>query len=128
MMVKLGGNYLKIDKRISVIAKAADDKKAFDVTILDIKGLSSVADYFIILSGNTTRQAVSIGENIEDQMSKEGYDVFNKDGYNTGKWVLLDYGDILVHIFEKEERDYYDLERLWIDGRMIDVDDVLEEE
>lgn len=127
MMVKLGGNYLKIDKRISVIAKAADDKKAFDVTILDIKGLSSVADYFIILSGNTTRQAVSIGENIEDQMSKEGYDVFNKDGYNTGKWVLLDYGDILVHIFEKEERDYYDLERLWIDGRMIDIDDVLEE-
>lgn len=118
---------MKIDERISVIAKAADDKKAFDVTILDIKGLSSVADYYVILSGNTSRQAVSIGENIEEQMSKEGYDVFNKQGYNTGKWVLLDYGDILVHVFEKDEREYYDLERLWIDGRMIDIDDVLEE-
>lgn len=127
MILKLGGYYLKIDERISVIAKAADDKKAFDVTILDIKGLSSVADYYVILSGNTSRQAVSIGENIEEQMSKEGYDVFNKQGYNTGKWVLLDYGDILVHVFEKDEREYYDLERLWIDGRMIDIDDVLEE-
>lgn len=116
---------MDIDKNISIIANAGEDKKAFDIKILDLKGISSVADYFIIFSGNSTRQVMSIGEEIEDKMNKEGIEPINKEGYNTGRWVLLDYGDILVHVFEKDEREFYDLERLWIDSKVIDLDKVL---
>lgn len=117
---------MNIDKRISTIVKAGDDKKAFDINVLDLQGLSSVADYFIILSSSSSRQSISIGENIEEEMSKVGYEPLNKEGYNTGRWVLLDYGDILVHIFDKDEREFYDLERLWIDSKDIDIDELLD--
>lgn len=117
---------MNIDKRISTIVKAGDDKKAFDISVLDLKGLSSVSDYFIILSGGSSRQAISIGENIEDEMAKEGVEPLNKEGYNNGNWVLLDYGDILVHVFNKDEREFYDLERLWVDAKDIDIDKLLD--
>lgn len=113
---------MTIDRRISIIAEAGEDKKAFDIKILDVRGLSSVADYFVILSGNSTRQVVSIGEEIESKMSKEGYEPLNKDGYRTGEWVLLDYEDIIVHVFQKDEREFYNLERLWIDSKIIDIE------
>lgn len=119
---------MSLDERISVIVKAGEDKKAFDISVLDVKGLSSVADYFIILSGNSTRQVVSIGQEIEDKMTKDGQNPLNKDGYNTGRWILLDYEDIIVHVFEKDEREFYDLERLWIDSKTIDIEDILNEE
>lgn len=119
---------MNLDKRISVIAKAGEDKKAFDISVLDVRGLSSVADYFIILSGNSTRQVVSIAEEIEYKMTKEGENPLNKDGHNTGKWILLDYENIIVHVFEKDEREFYDLERLWIDSKTIDIEDILIEE
>ena len=86
---------MDIDKRISVIAKAAEDKQAFDTTLLDVRGISSIADYFVILSGNSTRQVVSIAEEIEEQMSKAGEEPLNKNGYKTATWVLLDYEDII---------------------------------
>lgn len=111
------------DKRLSVIAKAAEDKQAFDSTVLDLRGLSSVADYFVILSGNSTRQVVAIGEAIEEEMSKEGYEPLNKNGYKTGTWVLLDYEDILVHVFQKDEREFYNLEKLWVDSKKMDLEE-----
>lgn len=114
---------MDINKRISVIAKAAEDKQAFDTTLLDVRGLSSIADYFIILSGNSTRQTVAIGEEIEEQMSKEGEEPLNKNGYNTGTWVLLDYEDILVHVFQKDEREFYSLEKVWKDGKKMNLED-----
>ena len=117
---------MNIDKRIETIVKAADDKKAFDISVLDLNGLSSVADYFVILSAGSSRQAISISENIEDEMSKGEYEPLNKEGYNTGSWVLLDYGDILVHVFNKDEREFYDLERLWIDAKNIYIDELLD--
>lgn len=114
---------MKIDKRISVIVKAGEDKKAFDIKVLDVSGLSSIADYFVIFSGNSTRQVISIGEEIEDKMSEEGHEPLNKDGYKTGEWVLLDYGDIVVHVFQKDEREFYNLEKLWIDSKIIDLEE-----
>ena len=127
-MVKLGGNILSIDKRVETIVKAGDDKKAFDIKVLDVKGLSSVADYFIIMSGNSTRQVVGIGEEIEEEMSKLKEEPLSKNGYRSGTWVLLDYEDILVHVFEKNEREFYNLERLWVDSKFVDIDDLLGEE
>ena len=119
---------MSIDKRVETIVKAGDDKKAFDIKVLDVRGLSSVADYFIIMSGNSTRQVVGVGEAVEDEMSKLKEEPLSKNGYGTGTWVLLDYENILVHVFEKNERDFYNLERLWVDSKIVDIDYLLGEE
>lgn len=116
---------LKVDDRISTIVKSADDKKAFDIKVLNISHLSSIADYFVIASGNSQRQVASISDEIEDKMQKCGYELLGKEGHNTGKWILLDFGDIIVHIFYKEDRGFYNLERLWADAVSINIDDIL---
>lgn len=111
----------EINNIIKCMVEAADDKKAFDIKVLNISELTSIGDYFIILSGNSQRQVMSISDEIEDKMSKMGYEPKNKEGYRAAKWVLLDYGDVIVHIFHKEDREFYNLERLWIDASEIDV-------
>lgn len=116
---------MTLENRISTILKAADDKKAFDIKVLNISDITSITDYFIILSGNSSRQVVSIGDEIEDKLKLEGLEPLNKDGYKEGRWLLLDYGDIIVHVFHKEERDFYNLERLWVDGKNIPIDGII---
>ncbi len=119
---------MSIDKRVETIVKAGDDKKAFDIKVLDVRGLSSVANYFIIMSGNSTRQVVGIGEAVEDEMSKLKEEPLSKNGYGSGTWVLLDYEDILVHVFEKNEREFYSLEKLWSNSKLVNIDNLLGEE
>ncbi|SCG83713.1 putative protein yqeL [Proteiniborus sp. DW1] len=109
-------------EQLSIIIKSADDKKAFDIKVLRITKLSSIADYFVILSGNSQRQVMSISDDIEEKMHNKGYELKHKEGYSTGKWILLDYGDIIVHVFHKEDRDFYNLERLWADAEDIDIE------
>ncbi|WIV10622.1 ribosome silencing factor [Proteiniborus sp. MB09-C3] len=109
-------------EQLSIIIKSADDKKAFDIKALNISKLTSIADYFVILSGNSQRQVMAISDDIEDKMYSQGYDLRHKEGYSTGKWILLDYGDIIVHVFHKEDRDFYNLERLWADAEDIDIE------
>lgn len=111
-----------MNEQLSIIIKSADDKKAFDIKVLEISKLTSIADYFVILSGNSQRQVMAISDDIEEKMYLQGYDVRHKEGYNTGKWILLDYGDIIVHVFYKEDRDFYNLERLWADAENIDIE------
>lgn len=101
------------------IGKLIDAKKGDDIVILDLRGISSVADYFVIASGNSDRQVVAIADHVEDELAKDGIYTKYKDGMKTGRWVVMDYHDILVHIFHKEERDYYNLERLWNDAKKI---------
>ncbi|EOC99805.1 ribosome silencing factor [Caldisalinibacter kiritimatiensis] len=115
----------EVEKRLSVILKAGDDKKAFDIKVLNISEITNIADYFIIFSGNSDRQVISIANAIEDQMKEAGYMVSNKEGNRTGRWVLLDYGDIVVHVFHKEEREFYNLERIWVDGKELDFEKFL---
>lgn len=114
-----------IDNRISVILEAADNKKAFDIKLLDISNITTIADYFIFASGNNERQVMAIADEIEDKMYELGYDVMSKEGYRAGRWVLLDYGDIIVHVFHKEDREFYNLDRLWIDAKEIDIDNII---
>jgi ribosome-associated protein len=109
-----------IDKRISIIVKACDDKKAFNIKTLNISKLTSIADYFIIASGNSTTQVAAISDEIEEKMSDNGFNVFHKEGYKSSRWILLDFGDIVVHVFHREDREFYNLERLWSDGEEID--------
>ena len=100
-------------------ARAAEDKKAFDVEILEVSELTIIADYFVICSANSDVQAQAIARNIEDEMAAEGYQPQQTAGMNRGRWILMDYADIIVHIFHKEEREYYELERLWADAEKI---------
>lgn len=100
-------------------AKLADDKKARDIVILDISELSVVTDYFVIASANSSTQVKAVADNIEEKLKEAGINVLRREGIREGRWVLLDYGDVVVHVFQDEERDYYNLERLWGDARVV---------
>lgn len=94
-------------------AQAADDKKANDIQIMDMRSISPVTDYFVICSANSTTQVQAITDNIEDKLAEHGYNPLRREGYNEARWVLLDYGDCVVHVFLEEERHFYSLEQLW---------------
>ena len=100
---------------------ALDEKKAEDITVIDISGVSTVADYFIIANGTNSNQVLAMVDNVEEQLHKAGYDPKQVEGYRQGNWGLLDYIDIIVHVFDKENRLFYDLERIWRDGKCIDI-------
>lgn len=104
---------------ISTIAKEALlDKKANDVQILDLTGISNIADCFVIASGNNVNQVKAMADNVEEQLYKKGYKVLHLEGAQTATWILLDFGTVLVHLFNKEEREYYGLERVWGDAKV----------
>lgn len=104
----------KIDNMLSIIKAAIEEKKGMDLEVLDISKMTSIADYFVIVSGNSSTQVTSIADEVEGKMSKEGIEpISGKEGYKSARWILIDYGDIIVHIFHKDERGFYNLERLW---------------
>ena len=103
------------NKKLDIIVQACEDKKATDIKVLEIGEFSSIADYFVIVSGNSSTQVDSIADSIEEKMAEAGYEVENAEGKNSLRWIVLDYSDIIVHIFHKDERDFYNLERLWED-------------
>ena len=102
--------------------KALDDKKGEDIKVIDISEISVLADYFIIANGSNDSQVRALVENVEEELSKEGFEVKQREGYGLGNWVLLDFGSIIVHVFDKENRLFYDLERIWRDGKSVDVE------
>lgn len=101
--------------------QALDEKKGEDIQVIDITGISVMADYFLIATGNSDSQVRALVENVEETLQKSGYLLKQREGYQSGSWVLLDFGDIIVHIFDKENRLFYDLERIWRDGRVVSV-------
>lgn len=101
------------------VVDAMDDKKAQDTIALEIKDISSIADYFVICSAGSTVQAQAIADNIEKIMDEQGLDARNKEGYKDARWILLDYGDVVAHIFLEEDRRFYNLEQLWGDAPVI---------
>ena len=100
-------------------ADIAYDKKASDVLLLDIRELTTIADYFIICNGNNARQIAAIAEAIEDELKKQGARLLNREGVADSGWLILDYGDIIIHIFGPKEREYYRLERLWSEAKTV---------
>jgi len=97
----------------------ASDKKASDVILLDIRDVSTIADYFVICSGNNVRQIQAIADAIDEQLEKQGATLLHREGDAETGWVLLDFGDIIVHVFGPKEREYYRLERLWSEAKTI---------
>ncbi|MBR1581314.1 MAG: ribosome silencing factor [Selenomonadaceae bacterium] len=106
-------NSLNINELVERICRAADDKKARDIVTMDMQGLMSSTDYFVICSAQTATQVRAIADNIEDELHEAGVDFSHKEGYNEGEWVLLDYGDVVAHVFREVNREYYALEELW---------------
>jgi ribosome-associated protein len=103
---------------------ALSDKKGEDIKIIDITGISVLADYFIIANGNSDSQVNALVDNVEEELNKAGYPLRQREGQASGSWVLLDFGDIIVHVFDKENRLFYDLERIWKDGKDISAEDL----
>ncbi len=101
--------------------EAALKKKAVDSIILELSGITIIADYFVICSGESTTQVRAISEYIEQELSKKGIKPLGIEGLDYSHWVLLDFGDVIIHVFEKETRAYYELEKLWMDAKIIEI-------
>ncbi len=115
----------KISKEMARLAYSAlADKKAEDIKIINIEEVSVLADYFIIASGTNRNQVQAMADNVEELLYKAGHPVRQTEGYRSANWVLMDYGDIIVHIFDSENRLFYDLERIWRDGRQIPAEEL----
>lgn len=108
-----------IKNTVKLIYHALENKKARDITIIDISGLTVVADYFIIASADNVRQTSALADNVEEVLSKASIEPKGIEGRSSAKWILMDYNDVIVHIFDSENRLFYDLERIWKDGRTI---------
>ena len=107
-----------------IACKALEEKKGEDICVIDIADVSVLADYFIIANGSNSNQVNALVDSVEEELSKDGYEAKQREGYGMGSWVLLDYSDIIVHVFDKENRLFYDLERIWKDGNRIEVKDL----
>lgn len=104
--------------------EALEDKKAEDIKVIDISEVSVLADYFIIAGGSNASQIQALCNNVDEKLGRAGHPSKQIEGYDTANWVLLDFGDIIVHIFDKENRLLYDLERIWRDGKSIAKEDL----
>lgn len=104
---------------LKLIYQALEDKKGEDIVMIDISQVSVLADYFVICSAGNDSQIQALVDNVDEKMHENGYQIRQQEGRNSGTWVLLDYGDVIVHIFERENRSFYNLERIWNDGRRI---------
>jgi ribosome-associated protein len=110
------------DPTVFAIAKAGLDKKAEDVTVLDVRGLTSYADFFVILTAESDRQASAVADHVEQTMKEKGVTKVGVEGYETGRWILVDYGDVVAHVMSREAREFYDLEGLWADAPRFKVE------
>lgn len=109
----------ELDERICAALRAASDKKALDIVVLDLREIASFTDYFVVTSGTNVRQVQAIADEVVEQLKKQGTRAARVEGYNTAEWVLVDYGDFIVHVFEDKARKFYDLERLWRDAKRV---------
>lgn len=107
-------------KMAKIAITALNDKKAEDIKIIDISKVSVMADYFIIASGSNRSQIQAMIDNVQEKLHKEGYDCKQVEGYETANWILMDYRDIIIHVFDNENRLFYDLERIWRDGVLLE--------
>lgn len=111
----------EFDERIRRALSAAAEKKALDLTVLDLREIASFTDIFVIASGTNKRQVQAISDEIVEQLKRAGTRAARVEGYQTAEWILIDYGDFIVHVFDEKSRRFYDLERLWRDARRVDI-------
>ncbi|WP_334075292.1 MULTISPECIES: ribosome silencing factor [Paenibacillus] len=105
---------------LHIAVSAAEDKKAMNLVALDLKGISLIADYFVICHGNSDTQVQSIATEVRKRAQEAGATIRGIEGMNTARWVLMDLGDVVVHVFHRDEREYYNIERLWSDAKVVE--------
>lgn len=110
------------------VVKYMDSKKAADIKVLDISSVTTMADYFVICQGNSPAQMKAIAEEIEEKLSAEGIHPIGREGMNTAYWILMDYSDVIVHIFSGESRGFYSIENLWSDAAEVDISSIITED
>jgi len=109
----------------SIAINAIEDKKGEDIKIIDISNVSVLADYFIIANGNSVNQVQAIADNVDEALSKQDIHPKQVEGYQNANWVLMDFGDVIIHVFDKDNRLFYNLERIWKDGKTVTKEDIL---
>lgn len=112
------------DDRIRLALHAAGEKKALNLTVLDLRGIASFTDFFIIATGANKRQMQAISDEVVEQLKRQGTPAARVEGYQTAEWILVDYGDFIVHVFDEKARRFYDLEYLWREAKRLDMDQV----
>lgn len=110
---------------LQTAVKAADDKRAEDILVLNMKGISLVADFFMICHGNSDKQVQAIAREVKDKAEEAGYDIKRMEGFDEARWILIDLGDVIAHVFHRDERSYYNLERLWGDAPLENIESEL---
>lgn len=118
---------MDIREKIAIAVKALDSKKAVDIKVIDVTGLSSLADYFIVASGNSSTHVKSLADEAEYQLTTNGAELDHIEGRSTS-WILLDFDDVIINVFSAESRNFYDLERLWADGTELDISEFIVKE
>jgi ribosome-associated protein len=116
-----GGDLSGFDERIRRALSAAAEKKALEPTVLDLRGIANFTDFFVITTGANRRQVQAISDEVVEQLKRSGTRAARVEGYPTAEWILIDYGDFVVHVFDEKARRFYDLERLWREARRLDV-------
>lgn len=115
---------MKIEEQVKAAYEALDEKQAEDIRIIDIRGISTIADYFIVASGSNQSQLQAMEDSVGQKMKDLGLRQPKLEGNRNSTWILMDYEDFIVHIFSEEDRLFYDLERIWTDGREVPVDEL----
>src|SRR6266550_9142326 len=115
------GDIADFDERIRRTLNAAWEKEALDLTVLDLRGIASFTDFFVIATGMNRRQVQAISDEVVEQLKRAGTRAARVEGYQTGEWILIDYGDFIVHVFDEKARRFYDLERLWREANRVDL-------
>ena len=110
-----------LDERVLTALHAASEKKALEPVVLDLREIASFTDYFVIVSGANERQVQAISDEVYESLKKSGHTSARVEGYKTAEWILLDYGDFVVHVFEQKARKFYDLERLWRESKRVEL-------
>lgn len=114
--------FAELDEEVRLALHSASEKKAVNLVALDLREIASFTEFFVIASGTNQRQVQAISDEIEEQLKKQfGARAVRIEGYNTAEWILMDYGDFIVHVFDKDARDFYDLERLWRDAKKVEI-------
>ena len=114
--------FADLDNEVKLAITCASEKKAFDIIAIDLREIASFTEFFIIASGSNMRQVQAISDEITEKLKEKlNARVVRIEGYSTGEWILLDYGDFIVHIFEQKAREFYDLERLWRDAKRVEI-------
>lgn len=114
------------EKILEMVVKSADDKRAEDILAMDVRGISILADYFVVMHGNNERQIAAIADGILEDAQAAGLSITRIEGKEAARWILIDLGDVIVHVFNQDEREFYNLEKLWSDARNVDLSSMIE--